>query len=423
MAWQPPPRAPWVDKLAAVGRGQGDDGRSIVSLRAADIIAAAQGATGLTDVGDDWFAEPLDRLCAALDDEAALHLAGRLRARAELQVLFENRLRLVELWRGEPSIAAEVVRGPIVVTGLSRSGTTFLHELLACDPANRAPLLWELVHTVPPATTREAVPSGDGRDADLDPRAWLADDEITLMDEMVPAFTAMHENRGFWPTECIFAFAHQFSSDQFTGLYNVPSYTIWRSGIDQTPAYDWHRRMLQTLQWAAPTERWVLKAPSHLSSLALVFASYPDARVVITHRDPLRVVGSLADMMATLHWMHSDHVDHEVLVQFLCMGLELQMDAVTAERDAGALPEEQIADVRYAELVADPIGVVEALYAGWDLEVSAGFRARLQDYVAARHTHRGARHDYRFEDTGLDVAEHRALVASYQARFGVASEV
>ena len=127
--------------------------------------------------------------------------------------------------------------------------------------------------------------------------------------------------------------------------------------------------MLQTLQWGAPTERWVLKAPSHLSSLSLVFATYPDARVVITHRDPLRVVGSLADMMATLHWMHSDHVDHEILVQFLCMGLELQMDGVTAERDAGGLPADQIADVRYADLVADPVAVVTGLYAGWDLEM------------------------------------------------------
>ncbi len=417
MAWNPPPRAPWVDKLAAVGRGMGDDGRSIVSLRPDDLIGAAQRTTGLDDVGDDWFREPLDRLCAALDDEAMLHLPGRLRARAELQALFENRLRLVQLWNDEPAIADQEVRAPIIVTGLGRSGTTLLHELLACDPANRAPKLWELVHTVPPPTAAESLDPHD-------PRAVLADDEITMMDEMVPAFTAMHENRGHLPTECIFAFAHQFSSDQFTGLYNVGSYTIWRSGIDQAPIYDWHRRMLQTMQAGAPTDRWVLKAPSHLSSLSLVFATYPDARVVITHRDPLRVVGSLADMMATLHWMHSDHVDHEILVQFLCMGLELQMDGVTAERDSGSLPADQIADVRYTDLVADPVAAVTRLYDGWELEMSDAFRTRLDAYVTARHANRGGGgHDYRFEDTGLDLAEHRALVAGYQARFDVTSEV
>jgi len=114
--------------------------------------------------------------------------------------------------------------------------------------------------------------------------------------------------------------------------------------------------MLQTLQWGAPTERWVLKAPSHLSSLPLVFSTYPDARVVITHRDPLRVVGSLADMMATLHWMHSDHVEHQVLVEFLTMGLEMQMDSVTAERDSGTLPDDQISDVRYRRVDRRPGG-------------------------------------------------------------------
>ena len=373
MPWQPPARAPWVDKLAAFGQALGDDGRSLVSLRPDDLIAASQAATGLTDVGDVWFREPLERLCTALDDEAQLHLPGRVRTRAELQLLMENRLRLVDLWAREPAIADERVVAPIIVTGLGRSGTTLLHELLDCDPANRAPKLWELVDTVPVPTAEES--------CDLDtPRARRVDDEITMMDEMVPAFTGMHENRGHLPTECIFLFAHQFSSDQFTGLYNVPSYTIWRSGVDQTPIYDWHRHMLQTLQWGAPDgpwQRFVLKAPSHLGSLPLVFATYPDARVVMLHRDPLRVVGSLADLMATLHWMHSDHADYDLLVEFMCMGLELQMDAVTAERDAGTLPADQIADVRYADLIADPVAVVTGLYGTWGLEVTPEFRAAL----------------------------------------------
>ena len=326
-----------------------------------------------------------------------------------MQLILQNRLRMVDLWKREPAVLREPVPAPIVVTGLGRSGTTLLHELLACDPDNRPPLLWELLHSVPYEDA-----SGD-----------LCDDEITLMDEMVPAFTAMHENGGRLPTECIFAFAHQFSSDMYTGLYNVAEYTMWRSGVDQAPIYDWHKRQLQTLQWVAerPTTRWVVKAPSHLSALPLVFSTYPDARVVITHRDPLRVIGSLADLMATLHYMHSDHVDHAVLVEFMAMGLEMQMDHVTAERDAGDIPNDQIADVVYRDLVADPLGVVEGLYAGWGLPVSSEFRASLEAYLAARHTARRSGHDYSFADTGLDLGTHRALVTPYQERFGVPSEV
>jgi hypothetical protein len=398
--------------MVALGQGVGDGGRSLVSLQPDDLRRAAALTTGLDDFGDTWWEEPFTRLCTSLDSEAQLHLPGRIRTRGELQLILQNRLRLVDLWRRTPAVFDQPVTAPIVVTGLGRSGTTFLHELLACDPDNRPPLLWELLHTVP-------------YEPDRSPQ--LCDDEITLMDEIVPAFTAMHENGGALPTECIFAFAHQFSSDMYTGLYNVAEYTMWRSGIDQAPIYDWHRRTLQTLQHLTPTHtpqtRWVVKAPSHLSALPLLFATYPDARVVITHRDPLRVIGSLADLMATLHYMHSDHVDHAVLVEFMAMGLEMQMDAVTAERDANALPDDQIADVIYDDLTTDPVGTIEALYAGWDLPLSDAFRAALADYLQARHTHRTGGHDYSFADTGLDLATHRANVAPYQARFNVPSEV
>ena len=341
MPWVPPPRSPWADKLVALGHDLGDGGRSVISLRPEDLTAAAVATTGLDDFGDAWWEEPFRRLCASLDSEARLHLPGRLRTRGELQVILQNRLRMVDLWNREPAVLRQPVTAPIVVTGLGRSGTTLLHELLACDPANRPPLLWELLHTVPYDDA-----SGD-----------LCDDEIRLMDEIIPAFTAMHENGGRLPTECIFAFAHQFSSDIYTGLYNVADYTVWRSGRDQAPIYEWHKRHLQTLQWVTerPTTRWVVKAPSHLSALPLVFTTYPDARVVVTHRDPLRVIGSLSDLMATLHSMHSEHVDHGVLVEFMAMGLEMQMDHVTAERDAGAIPGDQIADVVYRDLVADPV--------------------------------------------------------------------
>ena len=395
--------------MVSLGKGLGDDGASLVSLHPDDLRAAARTTTGLHDFGDTWWEEPFERLCTSLRTEAMLHLPGRLRVRAELQLILQNRLRMVDLWQREPAVLAQPVEGPIVVTGLARSGTTFLHELLACDPDNRPPLLWELLHSVPYDET-----SGD-----------VCDDEIGLMDEMVPAFTAMHENGGRLPTECIFAFAHQFSSDMFTGMYNVAAYTVWRSGVDQTPIYDWHKRHLQTLQWVAerPTPRWVVKAPSHLSALPLLFSTYPDAWVVITHRDPLRVIGSLADLMATLHFMHSDHVDYEVLIQFMAMGLELQMDEVAKERDAGTIPDDRIADVVYRDLVADPVGVIERLYAAWDLEVTAGFRTRLDAYLSARHTGRVGGHDYSFADTGLDLASHRALVTPYQERFGVPSEV
>jgi len=413
VSWTPPPRAAWVDKLAVTGRSLGDDGRSVVSLEPADLLAAAEATTGLEDWGDDWFRTPLQVLTDAIESEARLHLAGRLRARTELQRILAGRLQLVDLWERHPEVLDTAVDSPIFVTGLGRSGTTLLHELLALDPAARAPALWEFTHPVPPP---------DATSAAQDPRIAVADDEITLMDEMVPAFTGMHENRGFLPTECIFAFAYQCSTDMYTGLYDVPSYTMHRAGGDRAPEYAWHRRLLATLGSRHPGQ-WVLKAPSHLSALPTLFAEYPDARVVVTHRDPLRVVGSLTDMMATLRWMHSDHVDHAAIAELLGMGLVFQMDHVSEARDSGAVPEEQVWDVRYSDLVADPVATVEALYGDWDREVTPEFRGRLEAYVEQRHRGHASGHDYSFDDTGLDREALREQLRNYQERYAVASEV
>ena len=392
--------------MIALGHGLGDDGRSMVSLHPEVLQAAAITTTGLDDFGTTG-GEPFRRLCASLDSEARLHLPGRIRTRGELQLILQNRLRIVDLWNKEPAVLEQPVHAPIVVTGLGRSGTTLLHELLACDPDNRPPLLWELLHTVPYDDA-----SGD-----------LCDDEIKLMDEIVPAFSAMHENGGRLPTECIFAFAHQFSSDMYTGLYNVAEYTVWRSGQDQAPIYDWHKRHLQTLQWVSgrPTTRWAVKAPSHLSALPLVFSTYPDARVVITHRDPLRVIGSLADLMATFTSctrtrrprragrVHGDGP----------RDADRPRHCRTRRRDPSRADRRR----RHRDLVADPLGTVERLYAGWGLPISENSAPRFSPtWPPATPAGRRARLLVR-RHGGLDLAAHRALVAPYQERFGVPSEV
>ncbi len=414
MTWTPPPTEPWVDRINAIGRNLGDDGASIVSLDDDLLVAAAVANTGLDDFGDDFWREPYSVLLGSLRDEAQLTLAGRLLARGELQRLLQSRLQLIDAWKRAPEVLDAPVRAPIFVTGLGRSGTTWLHELLSQDPANRVPMLWEMMYPVPPPETATYL---------SDPRIDAADREITLMDAMIPSFTAMHENRGGMPSECIFIFAHQFVTDMFLGEFNCPSYAIWQSGIDKAPLYEFHRKVLQLLQSRHAGERWVLKAPSHIGQLATLFATYPDARVVITHRDPLKVVGSLADLMATLLSMRSDAVDYETIVQLIAFGQGMTLDEITAEREAGSLPDAQIADVVYRDLVTDPIGCVRRLYDGWGLDVSPEFAAALERCVAERAQQRHGAHEYRFEDTGLDLATERARVATYQARYGVPSEV
>ncbi|MFP6640667.1 MAG: sulfotransferase, partial [Myxococcota bacterium] len=256
-----------------------------------------------------------------------------------------------------------------------------------------------------------------------DPRVAAAHREITLMDAIDPAFSAMHENAGHLPSECIFIFAHQFATDMWVGTYPVPSYTTWLSSADIQPIYDYHRRFLQLLQSRHRGERWVLKAPSHLSSLPLLFQTYPDARVVITHRDPLKVIASLTNLMATLQGMRSRKVDYEGIVAAMAFGLGYLLERSAALRDSGEVPAEQITDIRYTDLVTDPLGSVRGLYESWGQSLPDETARRIQDYTRNRHPRREVLHDYEFEDTGLDLDDERARHAAYQERFGVKSEV
>jgi hypothetical protein len=414
MSWTPPPREPWVERLNALGRNLGDDGRSLVSLDEATVLAAARAATGLDDFGDGWFRTPLAKLLDALEGEACLTLLGRLFARSEIQRILQNRLRVEDWIRRHPELLRERIEAPIFVTGLGRSGTTLLHELLMQDPANRVPLLWETFFSVPPpepATHRD------------DPRALAADLEITLMDAAVPAMTGMHENAGDLPTECIFLFAHQLATDMFTGEFHVPGYTLWLHAQDPAPLYAYHRRLLQLLQSRHRGEHWVLKAPSHLGQLPALFREYPDARVVITHRDPLRVIGSLCNLMAALHWMRSDHVDYEAIVRAMSFGFPFLCQRVMKQRDAGELPEGRIVDVLYRDLVREPIATLDALYRRLGRTLSAEAEANVRAYLEERRFATRGGHEYAFETTGLDREAERAKYAAYLARYRIPAEV
>ena len=411
--WSPPPREPWVERLNALGRNLGDEGQSLVPLDEATLLAGARAATGLDDFGDDWFRAPLAKLLGSLESEARLTLLGRLFARSEIQRILQNRLRIEDWIRTHPEVLAERVEAPIFVTGLGRSGTTLLHELLMQDPSNRVPLLWETFFSVPPPEPASWL---------TDPRAAAAELEITLMDAAVPALTGMHENAGDLPTECIFLFAHQFATDMFTGEFFVPSYTLWLHGQDPAPLYAYHRRLLQLLQTRHPGQ-WVLKAPSHLGQLPALFREYPDARVVITHRDPLRVIGSLCNLMAALHWMRSDHVDYGAIVRAMSFGFPFLCERVMKQRDAGEVPDERVADLLYRDLVRDPIGSVRSLYARWGRTLSAEAERRMRVFLEDRRHARRAAHDYAFETTGLDREAEREKYAAYLERYGVPAEV
>jgi hypothetical protein len=415
MTWTPRPRPEWVEELNAFGRQLGSPA-ALVNLDEESLLATAREQAGHDDFGDDdassW-REGLRVFVRALEDEADLNLLGRLMARNDIVRALVNRLEVRATLAQHPEILDETIAAPLLVVGTGRSGTSLLHELLAQDPRHRVARTWELLHPCPPP---------ERATYETDPRIAAADQEYTFWHLVAPEYRTMHENGGDVPNEDPLIDMLELASDHLMGSYRVPTYTRWLGRNDLAPVFRAHRRFLQLLQWRGPDGRWVLKSPSYLAKLPAFFAEYPDAYVVLTHRDPLLVLPSLVSVMATLQWMHSDTVDVGAIVKSAVHGTAIAMDLVMRWRDDGTIPNDQVIDVRFADLVADPIATVRAVLERSRSQLDAGSEQRIRAYLAAKPRDRHGRHDYDFADTGLDPDETRARFAEYQARYDVPPE-
>jgi hypothetical protein len=420
MAWAPKPRPPWVTELNAFGAHLGSPA-AIVPLDEESLLDAARAATGLDDFGDDdapgggaW-REPFGTFVRALEEEADLHLLGRIMARNEIVRALVNRLEVGATLARHPQILDERIESPVLVVGTGRSGTSILHELLAQDPAHRVARTWELLHPCPPP---------ERATYETDPRVAAADQEYTFWHLVAPEYRTMHENGGNVPNEDPLIDQLQFASDHFMGSYPVPSYSRWLlARAELASVFRAHRQFLQLLQWRCPGERWILKSPSYLAKLPRFFAEYPDAYVVLTHRDPLKVLPSLVSIMATLRWMHSDTVDVEAVVKSAVGGTAIAMDLVMQWRADGTLPDERIVDVRFDDLVGDPWQTMRGVYTRIGSPFTKEVEDHMRAYLDASPRERHGRHDYTFADTGLDLDATRARFAAYQERYDIPSEV
>src|SRR5262249_32339601 len=209
------------------------------------------------------------------------------------------------------------------------------------------------------------------------------------------------------PEECLILMSHSFLSLQFSTMFHVPGYDRWLAEQDLRPAYEMHRAFLQHLQRHSAGRRWLLKAPSHLWSLPELFAVYPDARVMVTHRNPLEVVGSLASLHSVLRSLFSDDVDPAAVGPEVSAALGREVERAMRARDAGCAPPERFRDVWYTDLVRDPIGTARAIYAGLGLSLSPAAEEQMQRYVAAMPKDRHGRHEYTLAEFGLNAASER----------------
>ncbi|MCL5024278.1 MAG: sulfotransferase [Nitrospirae bacterium] len=386
--------------------------RKLAPLDANALLAGARRRTRLEDFGDPPCEEALRVLVDACNTEARLSFFGQFAARQHLQHLLDTRLRLESWWRQRPEILERPIDRPLIITGLPRSGTTFLHDLLAQDPAGRVPLTWETMFPLPSPTQKPFA-----RDA----RIAKAERQLRLFRRIKPDISKAHPVGALLPQECITLMSYVLQSDEFLCTFRIPSYESWLRTRDMTPVYAFHRRFLQHLQHLCPGERWVLKAPDHVHALKALCTVYPDAQLVFLHRDPLKVLGSVANLTKLLWSAFSSGIDPRqvgldearVLSEKVRNIMEFQGTASMTDR---------LINVRYLDLVRDPSATVRSIYERFGLALSFHAEECMRSFLQSGRNKNRMKHVYGIEDFGLDPAREDPHFAAYRERFGVERE-
>jgi hypothetical protein len=380
-----------------------------------ELIAEARGLTGLDDFGSDSFREGLSVYCESATREAQLNELGAVAIRGNVAATLANRLRVVGWAQQHPDVHAERIDAPLVVIGMFRAGTTFLSYLLEQDHRNRALLRWEAGDSVPPPTP------DDFRSG---PRVEAARAGNDMLEQLNPRIRAIHHEEPDGPTECITLMSQDYKSLSWEAISNVPAYASWLLEVDQRSAYEYHRLALQVLQNGGVRGRWTLKSPHHALNLEALTAVYPDARLVLLHRDPVVLCASVCSLIHTLSGTFSDADHRPYIAEHWVAMLEESIRRI--DRFRATSPEHPIVDVGYDDLLRDPVGAVESIYAAFDDSPAGGLdqpaRTALTAYVAAHPKDSLGAHRYDLAEFGLDGAQLAERFSAYIDRYGVPPE-
>ncbi len=379
------------------------------SLDEESVLEEASRATGLHDFGPDSFRPGLRKLIEALEGEAALSPMGRAAAHRQIVGHLSTRLRILDHRKRHPEVAVEEIRRPLFVIGLPRTGTTVVYGLLAEDPAHRAPLSWEVSSPCPPP---------EAETYETDPRIEESERAFEGLRQLNPEFAAIHPIGARLPQECILIHVVDFHSVQFEVSYSIPSYQEWLERQDMRPTYRFHRWFLQHLQSRCRRERWVLKSPAHLMALDVLLDEYPDAMIVQTHRDPVQVAGSVSSLHYALRKMSTESIDpRDVGRQQVDLWSRLLPRAM-AVRDGKPQLADRFFDLRYEDIVLDPLDCVRRIYAHFGLQLSATAEERMERFLMENPRDKHGTHRYALEMFGIDAEKTAERFAAYSERFG-----
>ena len=372
---------------------------------AGTLIEAAQRRTGLSWQVDAEAQAGLAALVASLRAEAGLSAFGTLATRHDLVGKISNLLTMADREAADPSILERGIEAPVFITGLPRSGTTFLQAVMAEHPGLSAPRAWQTMFPVPDHPSAGWGSAGWGS-----PRARFAR-QLAVFHRLAPELASLHPITADAPQECTEMSAHVFRSLRFDSTHRVPSYRAWLDRAGHEAAYAFNRRFLQHLQGTGAT-RWVLKSPDHVFALGALRRAFPDARLVLVHRDPLRVIASVARLTELLRRPFARRPDRREIGRQVLRDWRDGMERIMAVEDGDAV------HVRHDALIGDPIGTVSALCERLGVAVDEGARAAMAAYVERRPRGGYGRNRYALEAFGIDASELEPWRGRYLGRFG-----
>jgi hypothetical protein len=386
-----------------------------VELTVDAVLAEAAARSGLDDFGPDDFTERLSLWLAEMDADEQRTGLGRLMMFGDCARYAGNRLRVLDLLARRPEILEVEIRRPIIVVGLPRSGTTHLVNLIAADQRLRSLPLWESYEPVP-----------DGREAPgpagVDPRWHRCQQSWDAMKTTLPHMVSMHPMAPDHIHEELELQNSDFSNYQLEWVARCPKWRDYYLAHDQTPHYQWLLSNLKILQWLRPRERWVLKSPQHLEQLGPLLATFPDATIVMTHRDPVSVVQSAATMMTYAARLSYRTPRPDFYVDYWRQRIRRLLEA--SVRDRALLPVDRTCDVMFHELAADDLANVERIYEVAGLPMTAAARSQISSYVSSHERGHDGQVVYDLQqDFGVSPDDVRADFGFYFDRFPVRQEV
>lgn len=370
-----------------------------------DLLDEAVAASGLDDFGDDSFREGFEILVDSLRTEAQLNSLGEMAMRRQLVGHLIQRLKVEDWYRRHPEIGDEPLMPALIGLGLPRTGSTALSALLAEDPDVRSLRLFEANRPCPPPSTVVGE----------DPRITRMESAMAAQDELVPRIKHLVPVSATGPAECLDLMALDFKSHGFHAYARIPSYSAWLlHEADFTPTYRYERRVLRLLQWGSPARPWRLKAPAHMIGIEALAREFPDAKFVMTHRDVMEVLPSVADLYSELTKVFTDDLDLHYLGS---LNVEHWSTGIQRTLSYRADHEDRFFDIDFRAMQADPIGAVRSLYDWLGDEVSPEFERRMRQWWNRSAENREILQRPGPEVFGIDAQAVRPLFAEYSARF------